>query len=70
MKKIKTIINFIFYEKGILQELEVLRSGLNRRVKVENEIANHLSKGTLPADEDLRSWAVELGVPEKYRRKK
>jgi len=69
IRKIKTLLAFIFYKKGVLAELEVLRSGLNRRVAVENEIADHIRKKTSPTEETLRRWYMELGVPEKYWRK-
>lgn len=67
MRKLKLILRYLFAEKDVLQELEILREGLNRRVKVENDIAVHIQKGTLPSADELRRWRVELGVPEKYR---
>lgn len=67
MKKLKMILRYLFAEKGALRELEILREGLNRRVKVENEIAFHVQKCTLPSADELRRWRTELGVPTKYR---
>lgn len=65
--KLKVMVRYLLSERGILRELDVLREGLSRRVKVENDIAVHIQKGTLPSADELRRWRVELGVPEKYR---
>lgn len=65
--KLKVMVRYLLSERGILRELDVLREGLRRRVKVENDIAVHIQKGTLPSADELRRWRVELGVPEKYR---
>lgn len=69
MSKLRIIFSYLFDQKGVLQELDVLRAGLNRRVSVENDIATHIAKSKAPDLVTLRSWAIELGVPEKYRRR-